>query len=122
MFNWVKSFFESENKPEETYDTERVIAQIKERETKLDIPLGRRIHSSSHLNFDLYLDRDITKNYRITVFLGRDRIYSFSVFAHEGDYAILEEGYTQVINFLEGDRAIKDLPENETVKGFFYGH
>ncbi|MDZ7716643.1 MAG: hypothetical protein U5J95_10565 [Balneolaceae bacterium] len=122
MVNWITAFFKSENKPDESFDVERVIQQIKEIEAKQDIPLGKRIHSSSHLNFDLYLDRDITKNYRITVFLGRNRIYSFSIFAQLGDYSILEKGYKQVVSFLEGDRVIKELPDNKIVKGFYYGH
>lgn len=122
MFNWVKGFFASKDKPKEYFDVEKVVEQIRERETKQDIPLGKRIHSSNHLSFDLYLDRDIAKNYRITAFLGRDRMYSFSIFAQLGDYTILKEGYTQVVAFLEGDRALKGLPDNKTVKGFFYGH
>ena len=122
MFQWIKDFFEAEDQPKEVYDVEKVILQIKEREAKLDIPLGKRIHSSSYLNLDLFLDRDITKNYRITVFLGRDRMYSFTIFAEQGDYSILEKAYKQVVDFLDGTRALKDLPDNKTVKGFFYGH
>lgn len=68
MFNWIKKIFAADKEPQEEFDVGKVIQQIKEREKKQEIPLGKRIHSSSYLNFDLFLDRDITKKYRIAVF------------------------------------------------------
>ncbi|MGK7370530.1 MAG: hypothetical protein ACNS64_09960 [Candidatus Halalkalibacterium sp. M3_1C_030] len=122
MFERLKKLFSSPSKPQEKTDIPAIIDQIKAREESNDISLGRRIHKLSYLDLDLFLDRDITENYRVTVYRGRERMYSFSIFANQGNYDILEKGYARIINYLEGERKIADLPEDETIKGFFYGH
>jgi len=122
MFESLKKLFSSPSKPQEKTDIPAIIDKIKAREKSDDIPLGRRIHSLSHGDLDLFLDRDITENYRVTVYQERERIYSFSIFANQGDYDILEKGYARIINYLEGERKVADLPADETIKGFFYGH
>ena len=122
MFERLKNLFSGPSKPQEETDISAIINQIKAREESKSIPLGRRIHKLSYRDLDLFLDRDITKNYRVTVYQGRERIYSFSIFANQGNYDILEKGYARIINYLEGERKVADLPADETIKGFFYGH
>lgn len=122
MFERIKNLFSSPLKPQEETDVPVIIDQIKVREKSNDIPLGRRIHTFNYKDVDLSLDRDISKNYRVTVYQGRERIYSFSIFANQGNYDILENGYIRIINFLDGERKVSDLPEDENIKGFFYGH
>lgn len=123
MFERLRNLFSSPSKPsQEKADVPAIIDEIKEVESRKSIPLGRRIHKLSYRDLDLFLDRDITKNYRVTVYQGRERIYSFSIFANQGNYDILEKGYIRIINFLDGERKVADLPGDEIIKGFFYGH
>ncbi len=122
MLDLLKKIFIPDKPPEDTVDVPAIIDEIKEAESNRSIPLGRRIHKLSYRGLDLFLDRDITKNYRVTVYQGRERIYSFSVFANQGNYDILEKGYVRIINFLDGERKVSDLPEDENIKGFFYGY
>lgn len=122
MLNKIKKLFTTDQIPEEVVDIQNIIHQIKEKESAQTTALGRRIHSFSYQYFQLYLDRDITKNYRITVYQGRDRIYSFTIFAKQGKYDILERGYSRIISFLDSERRIADLPDDDILKGFFYGH
>lgn len=122
MLELFKKLFTKEDQPREPVDVQRIIRQIKEAEEKKDIPLGKRIHSFSYVDFQLNLDRDITEHYRITVYQGQERIYSFTIFAKERNYDILEQAYSQIITFMEGDRNIGSLPDDEILKGFFYGH
>lgn len=120
--DFIKKFFSESQEPDETVDIPELIRQIKEREDKDEVPLGRRIHTFAYKEFQLSLDRDITENYRVTAYIGQDRIYSFSIFANQGNYNILEKGYSEIIQYLDGDRNIQSLPDNEIIKGFFYGH
>lgn len=120
--DFLKKLISTEQKPEEIPDISEIIRQIENRESEREIPLGRRIHTFSYKELQLSLDRDITKNYRVTVYQGRERIYSFSMFANQGNYDILEQGYVRIINFLDGERKVSDLPEDENIKGFFYGY
>lgn len=120
--DFFKKLISAEQEPQETVDISQIIRQIKDREAKQEIPLGRRIYVFSYDDLQLSLDRDITENYRVTVTRGRERIYSFSIFANRGEYEILEEGYNQIIEYLDSDRKVSSLPENENIKGFFYGH
>lgn len=122
MLDLLKKIFIPAKPPEEAVDVPAIIDEIKEVESNKPIPPGRRIHTLSYRGLDLFLDRDITKNYRVTVYQGRERIYSFSIFANQGNYDILEKGYIRIINFLDGGRKLSDLPEDENIKGFFYGH
>lgn len=122
MLKLFKNLFSTDNQPEETIRIPEIIARIKQKESEQNIPLGRRIHTFNYKDVELSLDRDITENYRVTVYQGRERIYSFSIFANQGNYDILENGYIRIINFLDGERKVSDLPEEENIKGFFYGH
>lgn len=122
MFDRLKKLFFSPSEQEQETDIPTIIEQIKAREAKNDIPLGRRIHSFHHKEYQLALDRDISKNYRVTVYLGRERIYSFTLFANQGNYDILEQAYGRIIGFLDSEQKLSNLPDNEILKGFFYGH
>ncbi len=122
MFDRLKKLFFSPSEQEEETDVPTIIQQIKAREAKNDIPLGRRIHSFHHKGYQIALDRDISKNYRVTVYLGKERIYSFTLFANQGNYDILEQAYGRIIGFLDSEQKLSNLPDNEILKGFFYGH
>lgn len=122
VFKIFKNLFSTDNQQEQETDIPTIIDQIKAREAKNDISLGRRIHSFQHKGYLLALDRDISENYRVTVYQGRERIYSFTLFANQGNYDILGQGYAEVIKFLDGDPKLSDLPDNKLMKGFFYGH
>lgn len=122
MFDRLKSLFSSSSVPEQETDIPSIIEQIKAREAANDIPLGKRIHSFHHGNYLIALDRDISENYRVTVYQGRERIYSFSLFANQGNYDILKQAYKRIIDFLDGDQKLSNLPDNDMLKGFFYGN
>lgn len=120
MFHFLKQLFKRKPAEEEIIpkpDIERLIEQVKMQEQGSETEPGRKIHEFDYGHFTLRLDRDITKNYRITVSYGNERIYSFSVL----DDQHLEHAYHEVIKFLGGSRSLSRLPNSEKVKGFFFG-
>jgi len=121
-FKIFQNLFSTGNQKEQETDIPTIIEQIRKREEKNDIALGRRIHSFHHKEYQLALDRDISENYRVTVYLGKERIYSFTLFANQGNYDILEQAYIRIIDFLDGEQKLSGLPDNEIIKGFFYGY
>ncbi len=122
MLNILKNLFSSDEEPAVEVDVSGVIEQIKQKEQAKNIPLGRRIHTLEYGELYLFLDRDITENYRVTAYRGRERIYSFSIFAGQGNYEVLEKGYQKIMDYLASERKVSDLPEDENIKGHFYGY
>ncbi len=125
MRNFLKKLFQQEKEPEvpvpEPNYTE-IINQIKKTEEAQDIQPGKKIHAFDYDFFELRLDRDITNQYRITVFKGNNRIYSFSVFVTKQEVQELDEAYRIIISFLKENRSLADLPHNNLLKGFYYGN
>jgi len=122
MFKFLEDLFRQPEEPQEQLDIPELIKHIRKKESESDIPLGRRIHSFHYKYFDFYVDREITKHYRVTVYQGRERKYSFTVFAKQGNYDILAQAFERIIDFIDGDQNLSDLPEDDVLKGFFYGH
>ncbi|WP_020404049.1 hypothetical protein [Gracilimonas tropica] len=121
MFNFFKNIFQTsapEDKPVSKPDIDSIIQKVQQVEENSDIEPGRKIHEFDHGFLSLRLDRDITKNYRITVFQGTERIYSFSI----SEDSVLENALHQILDFLNGSRSFKELPNSETLKGFYFGH
>ncbi|NBC64380.1 MAG: hypothetical protein GVY07_01785 [Bacteroidetes bacterium] len=106
--------------PEINFD--RVLANIEEKEKQKEIPLGKKIYDFHYGELLVRFDRDITHNGRICIYQGKERFYSFTVFAKEGEYDILEDALKSAIDFLKSDRSIKNLPDNEVLKGFYHHH
>lgn len=124
MLSYLKKLFTAESKkqkPSGGIDISTVIEEVKKNEQK-GVPLGKRIHTFEYQLMEIRLDCDIASNYRVTVYEGEERRYSFTVFAKQGDYDTLEQVYGRIIGFLDGDRQITGLPDNDTLKGFYYGH
>jgi hypothetical protein len=125
MRNFLKSLFQREKEPEvpvpEPNYTE-IINKIKKTEESLDIQPGRKIHAFDYGLFELRLDRDITNQYRITVFRGSDRVYSFTVFITKQEVQKLDTAYRDVISFLKVNPGIAHLPDNDLLKGFYFGN
>jgi hypothetical protein len=71
---------------------------------------------------EIRTDRDITGHYRVTLWQGKERLYSFTVYAKKGEYEKLTRAYSQINEFLKGDQKLSSLPKNDLLKGFFYGH
>lgn len=122
MLKILKNLFTTDILPEDEINIPGIIEQIKQKERAKNVPLGRRIHTLHYGDLNLYLDRDITENYRITVYSGRERVYSFTIYADQGNYEVLEKEYARIIDYLNGERKVSDLPENENIKGHFYGY
>lgn len=104
------------------FDLERILSNIEEREKTKDIPLGKKIYDFEYGELQVRFDRDITHNGRICIFRGKERLYSFTVFAKEGQYDILKDALQSAIDFLKSDQSIKNLPDNEVLKGFYHHH
>ncbi len=98
------------------------IEVIKLIETGHSIPTGQRIHRFNYANLELRLDRDVTGNYRVTANEGTEKRYSFSIKCEQGDYPTLQRGLEEVAAFLAGERGIRNLPDHDLVKGYFYGN
>lgn len=103
-------------------DLERILSNIEEREKTKDIPLGKKIYDFEYGDFQVRFDRDITHNGRICIFQGKERLYSFTVFAKEGEYDILKDALESAIEFLKSDQSIKNLPDSNILKGFYHHH
>ncbi|HET8865595.1 MAG TPA: hypothetical protein VFM80_07840, partial [Gracilimonas sp.] len=99
----------------------QLVQRIQSKEEKSDIEPGRRIHEFELGTYTLRLDCDITKNYRITVSLGNERIYSFTIFAEQHDYEKLETAYSMIFDFLMTEQSLQKLPNNDLLKGFYFG-
>ncbi len=103
-------------------DLERILSNIEEREKTKNIPLGKKIYDFEYGELQVRFDRDITHNGRICIFQGKERLYSFTVFAKEGEYDILKNALESAIGFLKSDQSIKNLPDNDVLKGFYHHH
>jgi len=120
MLKKFKEIFLKNRQQQETVDIHSIIGEIKQKEAEKNIASGRRIHSFSYNFYQLSLDRDITQKYRVTIHREKERIYSFTIFT-EGDYEKLERAYNRILSFLRSKQNITDLPDNDLMKGFFYG-
>lgn len=121
---FFSNLFNKKNQPVKTpkVDVEKIVSEIRQKEINSKVPLGKKIHSFEYGELEIRFDRDITHNGRFCVFNGSERIYSFTVFAKEGETDILKDALETIIEFLNGDRNIKDLPDSESFKGFYYGN
>ncbi|MGN8224684.1 hypothetical protein [Gracilimonas sp. BCB1] len=125
MRNFLKNLFQQKKEPdipvpEPNYA--EIINKIKKAEESQDIQPGRKIYAFDYDLFELRLDRDITNQYRVTIFKGNDRIYSFTVFAKKGELEKLRNAYPHIIDFLKGEQKIATLPDSDLLKGFYFGH
>lgn len=102
-------------------DLDAELACIRRAEAEGGMPLGRLIHRFDVDGLDLRLDRDVTGAYRITVGDGQERQYSFSVRCRPRDYDALREAYEEVVRFLRSDRRLIRLPNDDRLKGHYYG-
>lgn len=126
----MKSFFDKlkklfsygqNDRPSDPFKPDEIAAQITKREQEIAVEPGRRIHESHYRGLDLFLDLDITETYRITVYNGKERVYSFSVYCGQGEYEELKEAYRRIASFLEGNGDPGELPDDDRLKGFYYG-
>lgn len=109
--------FSKENTPTPDVNLKDILDQISEKEAANEIEPGRRIHTFEYGLLEVRFDRDITLNGRICIFSGKERLFTFTVFAKQGDYDILKQAFVAVIEFLESERSIKELPNNHILKG-----
>jgi hypothetical protein len=103
------------------FDVNKQIEKIRQVESNQEIPLGQRIISIQYNYFELSLDREITGTYRLIVYEGNDRRFSFSIRCNYKEYEVLLKSFKEIIQFLDGDRRIKHLPNNEYLKGHYFG-
>ena len=102
-------------------DIDAQIEAMRNAEADQNIDLGRRIHYFPYRQFELHLDRDITGMYRVIANVGNERRYSFSITCQYGDYEALRTAYEEIFNYLKSNRRIADLPNNERLKGHYFG-
>lgn len=125
MRNFLRNLFQREKEPDipvpEPNYTE-IINKIRKTEESQDIQPGRKIHTLDYDLFELRLDRDITNQYRITVFRGSERVYSFTVFVTKQELQKLDKAYRDIISFLKENPSIAHLPDNDLLKGFYFGN
>lgn len=122
FFSNLFSKKEKQTKPKPEINLAKELSKIEEVEKAGDVPLGKKIHSFEYGMLEVRFDRDITHNGRICIFEGEDKLFSFTVFGKEGEYDILKNAFESVVTFLGTDRSIKNLPENQFLKGFYHQH
>jgi len=115
--NWRILFSKAEELQPPPVDLNSVLQQIKHKESESKIDPGRKIHVFEYGFLEVRFDRDVTLNGRICILNGKERLFTFIVFAKQGDYDILEQAFVAVIDFLDGNRSIKTLPNNNILKG-----
>jgi hypothetical protein len=118
FFDNLRTLLSKPKEPEfPPLDLNAVLRKIKQKEADSKIEPGRKIHAFEYGLLEIRFDRDITLNGRICIFSGKERLFTFTVFAKQGDYDILKQAFVAVIEFLESDRSIKNLPDNNILKG-----
>lgn len=122
FFSNLFSKKKTNGEPKPEINLKEELSKIEKAEKSGDVPLGRKIHSFEYGMLEIRFDRDITHNGRISIFESEEKIFSFTVFAKEGEYEILKNAFESALSFLEGDRSIKNLPENQVLKGFYHQH
>jgi len=121
--NFFSNLFSKKKKdaePDPEVNLEKELLKIKKTEEAGQIPLGKKIHSFDYGMLEIRFDRDITHNGRICIFEGNEKLFSFTVFAKEGEYDILRDALESAIGFLKSDQSIKKLPDNDVLKGFYH--
>lgn len=123
LFKKIKLFFKSDQQNQEagSFNADKIVSQVNARQQKGTLETGRRFHQFHYQGLDLFLDLDITRTYRITVYRGKERIYSFSVYCQPWEDEKLKKAYQRIITFLDGSRNPGELPDDERLKGFYYG-
>lgn len=122
FFSKLFSGKEKRTEPKPEINLEKKLSKIERAEKDGEVPLGKKIHSFEYGMLEIRFDRDITNNGRISIFEGEVKQFSFPVFDKEGEYDILKKAFESVISFLESDRSIKNLPENQVLKEFYHQH
>ncbi|HBX64679.1 MAG TPA: hypothetical protein DEG32_00410, partial [Balneolaceae bacterium] len=79
-----------EESPPPDFNLSGILDRISDKEATNVIEPGRKIHSFHYDLLEIRTDRDITGHYRVTVWQGKERLYSFTVFAKQGEYDKLE--------------------------------
>ena len=102
-------------------DLQAQIDKIKQIESEQEIDLGRRIYQFDYKQFELCLDRDVLGMYRVIAFIGKERRFSFSIKCKHKDYTNLIRGYEEIFIFFDGDHHIRNLPNNDLLKGHYFG-
>jgi len=91
--NFFSNLFSKKKKdaePDPEVNLEKELSKIKKTEEAGQIPLGKKIHSFDYGMLEIRFDRDITHNGRICIFEGDEKLFSFTVFAKEGEYNIVK--------------------------------
>ena len=124
FYQYVRKLFSRPEHNEQHMQDININAQIetvKLKETEDNIEPGRRIHYFPYLEFELQLDRDIIGLYRLVVNEGQNRRYSFTINCKQRDYESLRSAFEEIIQFLDGDRRIANLPNHDRLEGHYYG-
>jgi hypothetical protein len=120
----LKSIFSGNNHntiKDPSLDIDGLVNQIKSTEEVSKPEPGRKIYSFMYYDFELILDVEVTGQYRLSAFSGKEKKYGFLIKCETGNYEVLAEGLKQCIDFLNGNRKIGDLPDNEVLKGHYFG-
>ena len=127
----MKKFFQSLKKRKKDSDHQKMdwpsvnieaqIEAVRTAESGESIGLGRRIHYFPFHEFELSLDREVTGQYRVIVYEGRERRYSFTVKCKHKNYESLKKAFEEITLYLSGNRRIADLPDHEGLKGHYFG-
>ena len=123
MFKKIFELFKTDNQPpaRESIDTKRIVQQIRNNEEE-DRPSGRKIYSFDFKNYHINLDREITGQYRISVFLGNHKVYGFLITEEDIPDQQFVEIWDQIIRFLDENPSPKKMPDSEELTAHFFGN
>lgn len=92
---------------------------VREAEAESDVEPGRLLHRFVYDELTIRFDRDVIGLLRITASRDDERRYSFSVRCAEEEW---DDAFETVFAFLASDRSLANLPNDNRVRGHFYGY
>jgi len=100
-------------------DAARVADAVRKAESESPVEPGRMLHQLVYDELTIRFDRDVIGLLRITASRDAERRYSFSVRCPAGEW---DDAFRTVFAFLGSDRSFRNLPDDDRVRGHFYGH
>lgn len=100
-------------------DAAEVARAVRKAEEESTIEPGRLLHRFDYDELTIRFDRDVIGLLRITASKDEERRYSFSVRCSTDEW---NDAFESVFAFLASERSIRNLPNDDRVRGHFYGH
>lgn len=96
-----------------------VAEAVRAAEAESAVEPGRLLHRFVYDELTIRFDRDVIGLLRITASKDEERRYSFSVRCASDEW---DDAFESVFAFLASGRSVRNLPNDDRVRGHYYGH